>query len=265
MAKQSGLHQIKGKVGEHSYYKQTGVSAGLIRSINQGLSARVKSGEEYANTRLNNSEFGAACNVAGLLGKAVVPKFRPMVLPFSQSKMAKMVLELARNSGGSWGQRVVPAANSAELAAILQSTAKRDYSEFTDIYIESSGDLNSYVCYMNWTASQATAMAGLGIDKLSVLLCGYNIGTGKYDTNLRKVSAGVIFRQFAESTAEPVVVGTSGNKSITFTMLPYNPSAANLNGQQIVVAVIMPIRTINNVDHILQEYCSFAALTLPSA
>ena len=265
MAKQSGLHQIRGKVGEHSYYKQTGVSAGLIRSINQGLSARVKSGEEYANTRLNNSEFGAACNVAGLLGKAVVPKFRPMVLPFSQSKMAKQVLALAKNAGGSWGQRVVPAANSAELAAILQSTAKRDYQEFVSLQVTSGESLNAYHLAIEISAEQSTFMASLGIDKVQILGCGYNIGTGKYDATLRKVSPGVIFRQFADSVTPSVDAGQSETDAIDFTMLPYNPSAANLNGQQIVVAVVMPIRTINNVDHILQEYCSFAALTLPSA
>lgn len=42
MAKQSGIHQIKGKVGEMSYYKQSGVSSGLIRSINPSMSGRVK-------------------------------------------------------------------------------------------------------------------------------------------------------------------------------------------------------------------------------
>lgn len=265
MAKQSGLHQIRGKVGEHSYYKQTGVSAGLIRSINQGLSARVKSGEEYANTRLNNSEFGAACNVAGLLGKAVVPKFRPMVLPFSQSKMAKMVLALAKNTAGSWGQRVVPAASSAQLAAILQSTSKRDFKEFLDLDITATETLNEYDLTYSWTSEQSTLMSGLGIDKISFLVCGYNIGTGKYDATLRKVSAGVIFRQFADSFDDTVTQGSSYQQSESFTMMPYNPQAANLNGQQIVVVVVMPTRVINGVDHILQEYCSFAALTLPTA
>ena len=265
MAKQSGLYQIRGKVGEHSYYKQTGVSAGLIRSINQGLSARVKSGEEYANTRLNNSEFGAACNVAGLLGKAVVPKFRPMVLPFSQSKMAKMVLELAKNSGGSWGQRVVPAASSAELAEILQSTSKRDFNEFVNLTLVSGESLNQYTYTIEESATQASLASSLGIDGFDFLICGYNIGTGKYDATRRKVSAGIILRQFASSEDLNVTPGEGSDVTGSFTMLPYNPSAANLNGQQLVVFVIMPFRTINNVKNILQEYCSFAALSLPSA
>lgn len=265
MAKQSGLHQIRGKVGEHSYYKQTGVSAGLIRSINQGLSARVKSGEEYANTRLNNSEFGAACNVAGLLGKAVVPKFRPMVLPFSQSKMAKMVLELAKNSAGSWGQRVVPAASSDELAAILQSTSKRDYREFVKIEIIAGQNLNEYEYNITSTEAQVSQAISMGITGFDFLICGYNIGTGKYDANLRRVSAGVIFRQFAESDGTTLIEGDPAETVGSFNMLPYNPQAANLNGQQIIVFVAMPYRLINSVKHTLQEYCSFAALTLPSA
>lgn len=265
MAKQSGLHQIRGKVGEHSYYKQTGVSAGLIRSINQGLSARVKSGEEYANTRLNNSEFGAACNVAGLLGKAVVPKFRPMVLPFSQSKMAKMVLSLAKNTAGSWGQRVVPAASSAELAEILQSTSKRDYKEFVDLSITASQTLNQYNLGYSSSEEQISTMVALGISGVNILFCGYNIGTGKYNSSIRKVTPGVILRQFADTVSFDAVEGEEVDSSQAFTMLPYSPSAANLNGQQIVVAVIMPFRDIYGVEHTLQEYCSFAALTLPSA
>lgn len=264
MAKQSGIHQIKGKVGEHSYYKQTGVSSGLIRSINQGMSERVKTGAEYANTRLNNNEFGAAANIAGLLGKAVVPKFRPMVLPFSQSKMAKMVLELARESGGSWGQRVVPSDSSAELAAILQSTSKRDYTEFVSLSISVGEGTNEYSFEYGWTAEQATLMSSLGITGLEILICGYNIGTGKYNTSLRRATPGVIFRQFSESTPETVTAGSAESSSVTVTMLPYNPSSVNLHGQQIIVAVIMPKRKINEVDHILQEYCSFAAFALPT-
>ena len=265
MAKQSGLHQIKGKVGEYSYYKQTGVSGGLIRGINQGLSARVKTGDEYANTRLNNSEFGAACNIAGLLGKAVVPKFRPMVLPFSQSKMAKMVLELARESSAGWGERVVPANSSAELAEILQSTSKRDFNEFISVSLAATGTLNQYEFSFSYTDAQASLMDSLGINGFNILLCGYNIATGKYNSTLKRANNGVIFRQFAESIQVTIDPGEGDEGSKTFTMLPYSPAATLYNGQQLVVAVIMPIRTINSVDHILQEYCSFVALALPSA
>ena len=264
MAKQSGLHQIKGKVGEFSYYKQTGVSGGLIRGINQGLSARVKSGDEYANTRLNNSEFGAACNIAGLLGKAVVPKFRPMVLPFSQSKMAKMILEMARETSAGWGERVVPANSSAELAAILQSTSKRDFTEFVSFAIEKTATLNEYVLSYTYDGNQATLMSSLGINKLQILVCGYNIATGKYNSSLRRANQGVIFRQFADSVTSDVTAGAGEGDDLTFTMLPYTPAATLYNGQQLVVAVVMPVRTINNVDHILQEYCSFAAFALPT-
>ena len=133
MAKQSGLHQIRGKVGEHSYYRQTGVSAGLIRSINQGLSARVKNGPEYANTRLNNREFGAACDVAGILGKLVVPKFRPMILPFSQSRMAKAVLEIAREHVQNWGERVVTSEDTSRLCDVLTAQSKRSTDEFVTL------------------------------------------------------------------------------------------------------------------------------------
>ena len=106
MAKQSGLHQLRGKVGEHSYYKQTGVASGLVRSINQGMSARVKTSEEYANVRLNNAEFGQAGRIAKVLGQFITPKYRPMILPFSQSKMCKIILDaIKKDTTHPWGQR----------------------------------------------------------------------------------------------------------------------------------------------------------------
>lgn len=105
MAKQSGLHQIRGKVGDFSYYKQSGVSAGIIRGINQGMSSRVKTGDEYANTRRNNKEFANACEIAASFGACVVPKWRPMFLTFSQAAIAKAVLSFIKEddtTGTTW-------------------------------------------------------------------------------------------------------------------------------------------------------------------
>lgn len=265
MAKQRGLHQIKGKVGEYSYYSQTGVSGGLIRKINEGLSSRVKNDAAYANTRLNNQEFGAAADTASLLGKSVTPKFRPMILPFSQSKMAKLVLELAREHTESWGQRVVTSADTQRLCDILSSMSKRDATEFVtcEIMRPSSGTASPSV---NYSAEQATLMNSLGINSITVNCAQYDIATGQWVPLASIMSSGYILKKDSVNVldAAEVIAGTGDGTSEDMAVGTFVPEA-NHAGHQIVVFVIMPERVINGVSHILQEYCSFVAMPLPAA
>lgn len=264
MAKQSGLHQIRGKVGEHSYYRQTGVSSGLIRSINQGMSERVKTSEEYANTRLNNTEFGAAGNVAGLLGQMVQPKFRPMVLPFSQSKMAKEILKVARQNAADWGKRVVTSDDTAKLCDILTSTSKRNINEFLTVSVSRTSATEANVS-AEFSASQASLMAGLGINKITVTAVQYDLATGQWNSLALEMATGYFYRR---DSVDPfsntdVIAGTADSGDSDFDVAQFIPEA-NHSGHQIVVIVSLPARVINGVSHILQEYCSFVAMPLPA-
>lgn len=264
MAKQSGLHQIKGKVGEYSYYKQTGVPGGLIRSINQGLSARVKNGAEYANTRLNNQEFAAAANVAGVLGKLVVPKFRPMILPMSQALMAKDILQVARENTASWGQRVVTSADTARLCEILSSMSKRDVNEFVSLSIERA-DADTITVGASYSSDQATLMNSLGITHLTVKAVQYDVATGQWVPAGQQMSTSYYYRggDVTPYDAETIEAGTGNSNTEDFECSPFIP-APNHSGHQIVVFVVLPIRQIQGIQHILQEYCSFAALEVPA-
>lgn len=264
MAKQSGIHQLRGKVGEYSYYRQTGISTGLMRSINQGLSQRVKTGEEYVNTRLNNTEFGAACNVAGLLGKMVQPKFRPMVLPFSQSKMAAEILKVARQHSENWGQRVVTSEDTAKLCDILTSTSKRDIGEFISVSVARTSATEANI-NATYSAEQASLMAGLGINSISVNAVQIDLATGQWNPLALEMASGYFYRRdsaqpFADAGVE-AGVGDSGDADIDVaTFVP----EANHSGHQLVVIVSLPARVINGTVHILQEYCSFVAMPLPA-
>lgn len=264
MAKQSGLHQIKGKVGEFSYYKQTGVSGGLIRSINQGMSARVKTDEAYANARLNNQEFGAAANVAALLGKCVTPKFRPMILPFSQSKMSKEILKVAREHTENWGQRVVTSEDTAKLCQILSSMSKRDFSEFLTVSIDRTASDSAEVNY-EYTDAQATLMDSLGITNFTLVAVQYDLATGQWNPFAQEMSTGYYYRRNSVTPFDNqgIEAGSGVSGSETLGVEPFTPEA-NHSAHQIVVFVAMPIRSINSVPHILQEYCSFVALPLPA-
>lgn len=263
MAKQSGLHQIKGKVGEYSYYKQTGVSGGLLRSINKGLSARVKNDDAFANTRLNNQEFGAAANVAALLGQCVTPKFRPMILPFSQSKMAKEILKVAREHTANWGQRVVTSEDTARLCEILSAMSKRNVTEFVSLSISRASATNAEIIG-GYSNDQATLMSSLGITNLTVIATQFDVATGQWVPLAQEMSTGYVYKRNSEPGFDNDLI-TPGSGSDFNNNLPVAEfiPAANHSGHQIVVYVVMPIRSINNVEHILQEYCSFVAMPLP--
>lgn len=264
MAKQSGIHQLRGKVGEHSYYRQSGIVPGLMRSINQGMSARVKTADEYANTRLNNVEFGAAGNVAGLLGKMVVPKFRPMVLPFSQSKMAKDILKVAREHNENWGQRVVTSEDTQKLCDILTSTSKRSVTEFVSLSVVRASNSQATIG-VGVSADQADIMNSLGITALSVSARQYDLATGQWVPQAGIMTTGYFSLKnsvdpFAD---EPIVPGRAYDNTEDMSVSDFIPEA-NHSAHQIVVFVVLPIRKVGTISHVLQEYCSFAAMPLPA-
>lgn len=251
MAKQSGLHQIRGKVGEHSYYRQSGVSAGLIRQINQGMSQRVKTGEEYANTRLNNAEFGHSCAIAGVLGKTVSPKFRPMMLTFSQSKMAKVILDVIKRQTGNWGERSLPSGTAGRQALIdaLVSVRKNDpaiYGVSVSVSVDS-------VAVTADSTTAAAFLSAIGADKFLVSIIRNNVQVGNYVSALR----GYEYSYRVWNTAStPIEAGETDTLTVTTPQIPV-PSEGYANLFGLDVLVIMPVRTVNNVDHILQEYCTY--------
>lgn len=264
MAKQVGLFGLRGKIENKSFYKTTGVVDTIIRGIPEGLSERVKTSEEYANTRLNNKEFGAACNTAGLLGKMVVPKFRPMFLPFSQSRIAKDILKLARQNSEIWGQRTIESTQVEQVAAVLSAQSKRDATEFVSCGVTRSS-ATSGTASIEYTNDQATLMNGLGIDELTVYASIYDLASGKWNDVVGEMSTGYIHlnEKVAVLDASSVSAGTGESHSESLTIAPFVP-APNHSGMQIVVFVIIPARVINNTSHVLQEYCSFTAMPLPA-
>ena len=252
MAKQSGLHQIRGKVGEHSYYKQTGVSAGLIRSINQGLSSRVKTGAEYVNTRLNMAEFGQACKIAGVLGQMITPKYRPMILPFSQSKMATYILEAIKSASGNWGERNLTSSDVQTLVGALNLVEKNEFSSY-GVSVVNDGD-GTRVIEVDEVLAPAK-LSALGADGYNIRLIHacpwigtYMQGDGKYALSFPRV----LIEEFTD-----VVPGDSNDYTSDFRSEP--PAGWPAFQLNFYICVVMPYREINGVKHILQEACTFLA------
>lgn len=266
MAKQSGIHQLRGKVGEHSYYRQTGVNTGLVRSINQGMSERVKTSEEYANTRLNNAEFGHAGAIAACLGRLIVPKFRPMMLPFSQSKMAKIVLDAIKKSELPWGSRNIPTGSGQEaaeasriLVTALNSVRKGNPSDMGLSMV--FNDDTSIMTLTSDPTAWENYLQSIGADgaRANLICCApwigksFGVGEGYADcypqanTISEDLGTGAVTADFPE----------------TFPAAP--APILNMFRVEFWCAVIMPYRSVNNTEYTLQEHCTYLLADLNAA
>lgn len=255
MAKQSGIHQLRGKVGEHSYYRQTGVESGLVRGINPAMSERVKTSPEYANVRLNNAEFGQAGRIAKVLGLFITPKYRPMILPFSQSKMAKVVLEAIKQSDADWGKRNL-AGNDQSVCIDALNFVRKNMPDDYGVELTRTGDeLGLSVDDVMFPAK----LLAIGADGYKVRLVCARPWIGTYVDSAEK---------FAESYARGTRYDDDLNPQSTQTSFDYQFPAAPPSGWpatsvDFIVVIIMPYRNVNNKEYILQEHCTYYATELP--
>lgn len=265
MAKQSGIHQLRGKVGDHSYYRQSGISSGLMRSINQAMSKRVKTGDEFANTRLNNDEFRNAAQLASAMGGIILPKFRPMILPFSQSKLTSAYLQLIKETTGNWGQRNLVIGQQQQVADKLNDLAKKKFAEmFADISPvtiptgSTSGELN-----VGYSADQSNLLSSLNITGVTFKVTPVRLLVGEYDPSIGRNR--VTFAQMGESQSESLNVVAGTAEDFSFTISPGSANVPGFVGMLFAIVIAMPYRNVNGIEHVLQEYCSFKCVPVTYA
>ena len=255
MAKQSGLHQLRGKVGEHSYYRQTGVASGLVRSINQGMSTRVKTSDEYANVRLNNAEFGQAGRIAKILGRFITPKYRPMILPFSQSKMCKVLLDAIKVDKKPWGQRNLSDDDGVTSCInALNAVAKNDFDSYG---LTLSNDGANFVV----TASHQfeEKLRSIGADGANVRIVKACPWIGTYIESSQRYADSFARALFNDSNlnsaADSIATG------IDFRPTP--PSGWPAFQLEFLVIIVLPFREISDQEFTLQEHCTYQAFHVP--
>lgn len=257
MAKQSGLHQLRGKVGEHSYYKQTGITSGLVRSINQGLSSRVKTADEYANTRLNNAEFGQAGRIAKVLGMFITPKYRPMILPFSQSKMCKLLLEsIKQDSTAPWGKRNI--SSTVDGVTVLVNALNFVRKNDPESYGVSISMGEDELLVHTDDVMMPSKLAAIGADgyEIRVVACAPWIGSATDDGYGDSYARGL---NYDLTDVDP---GSDLHVNYEFRSAP--PQGWPAFRHDFFVVIVMPFRTVNSSKYILQEHCTYFASEVPS-
>lgn len=273
MAKQVGIHQIRGKVDGRSYYRQAGVADGLSRSINQGLSDRVKNSPEYANTRLNNAEFKRANRLATVAFRSIYPSWRSMYRRFAVANMTKRFLELVKGGTGSWGLRYPLVELGGAFEDVLLHYAKNgEYqgqfgdinksSSITEISVGGSTfNQNVPAISQSLTRESASAMAAQGINGLNIYSRSVYVACDQ-DVMMAmsvpvKVSLGVSSDpEWVPSTEDFEAVDLMDSKVIAPTPIKTQISAAP-NAGVYLVHVMVPYRTINGVSHELQELATY--------
>ena len=267
MAKQIGIHQIKGKVGERSYYRTKGVELGVSRSINQGLSARVKNGEEYANTRLNNAEFKNANAIASAAFNSVANRSRGMMVNFAVAGMTKKALEDIKQGTGIWGARHPYTELDSLVCDMLENYAKQvnamsNLVDFTFGELDNTGVVESTLTV---TKENQLAAIALGIDGFQIITSKCLAGEVDVDDVPR------LFAGHAINVSQPVVFTGTADITVTSTNAFNTPAMVGMSQSGYTLAqedtkhgfyavyTILPFRNVGANRYVMQEYCSYLA------
>lgn len=259
MAKQSGIHQLNGKLRGVSYYRQKGVSDGLARTINTGLSKRVKESAAYANTRLNAAEFGQAGSFAGAAIRSISDRQRTMLKDFATGFLAKDVKAIIVNdTTHPWGQRQLSGTGWQEaLLAKINTYAKNDFLSFVggvwDVKVTGEGATRTWTPNAELAEGWGTMLVNLGAD-------GAEVEMYAYLTELQKdgEAAGRGFSKVALIGKDSAEIGAS------LTITEAATVSGDFTGEQAenmmhgVLVVVKPYQTINSVKYIRQELCTFS-------
>lgn len=272
MAKQSGIHELRGKVNGMSYYGSK-VGGSLVRKINEGMSARVKTGKEYANTRKNNSEFGMCGDFAGSIIKPITQRWRFILDSIATGMMVKTMKELAvLDTASEWGKRVVKLANYGTLYEKFNSFSK------------------------NEMPAVITAVLNLGVQynsaQTKVVLSGSGVCTSDFISQMDSIGATgysiLCYALFVNKPAFDAVAGTytkAVSKIVELSTISAPNTDLELNNDLFSAAdqvlaespvntesqfaglltIFMPLRKIGGQNSVLQQHCSAYLVPITAA
>lgn len=262
MAKQSGIHQLKGKVRGMSYYRQKGVVDGLARSINQGLSKRVKEDAGYQNTRLNAAEFGTAGSFAGAAIRAISDRQRAMLKDFATGAFAKVVKAfILQDTTHPWGSRqLIGAQGSGVLTDAINSYAKNDFASYVGgVWDGTIGDVES----KNTFTPNAELPQGWGGLFASKGATGAYISMYAYLVTLDQ-NGDAPFRSWSICELvgeEDAAIGTEVSMKTPATISDAFDVTILDNQMLRTLVVVRPYKEVNSKKYIMQELCTFALFT----
>ena len=268
MAKQVGLFGLRGKIENKSFYKTAGVADTVIRNIPEGLSSRVKTADEYANTRLNNAEFKNSNGIATFGFNSVPNRKSSMMRRFAIAEMTKKGLEYIKAGTGNWGNRIPSETMDNIIVDLLENRAKSGpyQGEYGQLQVSTTG--SAITIHLDIDDITSQALIDKGIDGFYALTVKGAMAE-VVDTD------GFVRQHFGVSTINPVDVAdydVSGGADMT----TFTPSAASLgmspagyvvaqdaaNNGMFAICTFVPYRQVGSQRHSLYEYATYACIAL---
>lgn len=264
MAKQSGIHQLRGKIRGMSYYRQKGVKDGLARQINDGMSKRVKEDEGYLNTRLNAREFGSAGSFAGAAIRAISERQRTMLKDFATGNLAKAVRDvIIQDTNHPWGDRnLVGTAWQGEMLARISSYAKNEFSSYVggvwDVEVKDENGAR-------WTPNAelpegwGSILAAKGADGAHIDMYAYRVELQEF--------AGVSDKGYSQVAPIGTVSATIGDELAITTPANLSEEFTGVQGDNVlqgVLVVVRPYQEVSGQKYIRQELCTFGLFPVTS-
>lgn len=266
MAKQSGIHQLNGKVRGMSYYRQKGVEEGLARSINAGLSKRVKEDPAYVNTRLNAREFGSAGSFAGACISAISERQRTMLKDFATGACAKVVRDIIiGDTTHPWGERQLVGTDWQKyLLDVLSNYAKVDFASNVggvwDVAVAAAEGAATWTPNAELPAGWGTLLAAKGATGATVDMYAYKVNLLDLGGKSLKGESSVALVGSVDATlGEAATITEAATIGAAFT------GVQEANTLQGVLVVVKPYQEVNNVKYIRQELCTFALFEVETA
>lgn len=260
-----------------SYYQQKGVSGGLVRKINEGMSARVKTDEAYANTRLNNAEFKNANAIAVVAFNSVNNRKRGMMRTFAVASMTKRALEDIKQGTGQWGVRLPLTELDTLICDMLENYAKGgayggefghivNHSIYAPVPLQSDG---SFTYRLVLSPERVNELKQMGIDGLQLIgskcLAGETIVDGLprlFAGQAISPNAPTIFEEEVTEDLEITFTGTVGTPaSVGMSQSGYEFAKSDPKHGFYFCGTILPFRRVGSQLYVLQELCTY--FTIP--
>lgn len=264
MAKQTGIHGLRGKVNGMSYYSSKN-GGSLVRKINEGLGARVKSSREYLNTRKNNAEFGACGDFAGAFIGVITSKWRFILNSIATGMMVKAAkAAIALNTTSPWGQRVIPEGQFDALYSTFNGLSKNAMPEAI------ADGFTSNLKYEN-VAGALTAqddievgdelaqhLADIGATGFLVDVYRLNVEMPVFNASANAYSKAVAHLEHLDSLSKDISSPAASNIILVEDDNQVCDAFAQDDPSQMPVAFVLfrPYRTVGGEKSVLQQHCA---------
>lgn len=265
MSKQASLHKMDGKADGRSYfYSQNG--GYQSRAINPGMSQRVKTAPEYANTRRSNAEYGEAATYAGNIISTFTSRWKFMIHGNVIGKMIKDVHAMITSNSGVWGQRVLTKQQRREIITKLNKYGKNHLpdeidAKFTSEVVSYGGSYASEIeinneAGLNPGQGWGEHLASYGITGCQFFLCAMKVPHIAYDSaSDSMVEHGGI--QFTTLEDTSIYLGDDDPSFMGAFRLPNDWNFDSMNQPMAICLLCLPYKQIGNQRYTMQEHCSF--------